>query len=257
MQSIFANRKDYYAVLGVAQRAELAEIKKAYHKLALKLHPDKNPSEAAKEAFTIVNRAYEVLSDSSKRGAYDQAGFDTTDADNMPQGPPPMSPEDVFAAFFSQSFPHVRPHRHRPRYADSPGHTFTLNIMHLLPLLVLMLFFLFAGERTSASQYSLFRTSTYSVTRYTAQSGSVYFVTPDFAETGQALAQLERDVDASRARFLAAHCKAEMGHKARMKSEAASDGRAAAKSAADDVRTPLCSSAAKDPSVPLHVLLVA
>lgn len=66
--------KDYYKVLGVARGANDDEIKKAYRKLALKYHPDKNKSPQAEERFKEVAEAYEVLSDKKKRDIYDQYG---------------------------------------------------------------------------------------------------------------------------------------------------------------------------------------
>ena len=67
--------KDYYAVLGVAKNAEADAIKKAYRKLALKYHPDKNPGDKqAEEKFKEITEAYAVLSDADKRRQYDQFG---------------------------------------------------------------------------------------------------------------------------------------------------------------------------------------
>lgn len=68
-------KKDYYEVLGVGRSADKDEIKKAYRKLALKYHPDKNPdNKEAEERFKEVNEAYEVLSNEDKRRRYDQFG---------------------------------------------------------------------------------------------------------------------------------------------------------------------------------------
>lgn len=67
--------KDYYSALGVAKTATAAEIKKAYRKLALKFHPDKNPGDSkAEERFKEISEAYAVLSDQEKRQQYDQFG---------------------------------------------------------------------------------------------------------------------------------------------------------------------------------------
>ncbi len=71
------SKRDYYEVLGVAKTASEDEIKKAYRKLAMKHHPDRNQGEASKgaeEKFKEVKEAYEMLSDAQKRAAYDQHG---------------------------------------------------------------------------------------------------------------------------------------------------------------------------------------
>ena len=69
------NKRDYYEVLGVEKGADLEAIKKAYRKMAMKYHPDRNPdNKEAEEKFKEVGEAYEVLSDSDKRARYDQYG---------------------------------------------------------------------------------------------------------------------------------------------------------------------------------------
>lgn len=66
--------RDYYRTLGISREATEEEIKKAYRKLALKYHPDKNPDANAEEKFKEIGSAYEVLSDKSKRDTYDRYG---------------------------------------------------------------------------------------------------------------------------------------------------------------------------------------
>ncbi len=69
-----AAKRDFYEVLGVNKSASVEEVKKAYRKLALQWHPDRNKSPNAHEKFKEINEAYEVLSDAKKRETYDQFG---------------------------------------------------------------------------------------------------------------------------------------------------------------------------------------
>ena len=72
-----STKRDYYDVLGVDRNADEQAIKKAYRKLAMKYHPDRNPdNKEAEEKFKEVNEAYEVLSDATKRQNYDQFGHE-------------------------------------------------------------------------------------------------------------------------------------------------------------------------------------
>ena len=118
-------KKSHYDALGVAKSASEAEIKKAYRKLALKLHPDKNSAPSAENAFKSLNAAYDCLSDARKKEIYDQYGAEASEqmsheADNGRTGfggrgfggmhgfghrgggfaRGEMSPEDLFNMFF-------------------------------------------------------------------------------------------------------------------------------------------------------------
>jgi tetratricopeptide (TPR) repeat protein len=109
-------RGAHYRVLSISENASENDIKKAYRKLALKLHPDKNSAPHADEAFKAVGLAYATLSDSQKRTIYDRYGEE--DPDNRGGGPGGMrhggfhggggqevSPEEIFNMFFGGGFP--------------------------------------------------------------------------------------------------------------------------------------------------------
>ncbi|KAL6646879.1 hypothetical protein ACP70R_015573 [Stipagrostis hirtigluma subsp. patula] len=115
---------DYYKVLQVERGASDDELKKAYRKLAMKWHPDKNPSnkKEAEAKFKQISEAYEVLSDSQKRAVYDQYGEDGLKGQGPPPGAGPSgssyyggdestfrfnprSADDIFAEFFGFSSP--------------------------------------------------------------------------------------------------------------------------------------------------------
>ena len=123
MKDIASKKNDYYAVLSVERRATENEIKKAYRKLAVKIHPDKCQGTGAEEAFKIVSKAFACLSDAEKRAAYDRYG-----SEEGPQGmaagmrrrhagqahspfggfEDDIDPREIFNMFFGGGMPGVR-----------------------------------------------------------------------------------------------------------------------------------------------------
>ncbi|CAG0955550.1 Chaperone protein DnaJ [Planctomycetaceae bacterium] len=93
-------KRDYYEILGVEKNASADELKKAYHKLALKYHPDRNQGDKDAEGkFKEAAEAYGVLSDEGKRRSYDQFGHAGVDAQGFPGGGQFTNVEDIFSAF--------------------------------------------------------------------------------------------------------------------------------------------------------------
>ena len=113
-----ADKRDYYEVLGVSKTANVDEIKKAYRKLAMQYHPDRNPgNKEAEEKFKEATEAYEILSDEKKRSQYDKFGFQGVHSDfadaygrggfdfsSMFGGGGFGDLDDIFSSFFGGGF---------------------------------------------------------------------------------------------------------------------------------------------------------
>ncbi len=98
------SKRDYYTVLDVAKTASEADIKKAYRRLAMKFHPDRNPDDkTSEESFKEAKEAYEVLSDAGKRATYDQYGHAGLDPQRGGGGAG-MNPGEGFGDIFGDVF---------------------------------------------------------------------------------------------------------------------------------------------------------
>jgi DnaJ family protein B protein 12 len=172
---------EYYEILEVKRECEEADVKKAYRKLALALHPDKNGAPGADEAFKMVSKAFQVLSDPQKRAIYDRSGGDPESrfggmSSSGPSAGFPtssfggtafegeLSPEDLFNMFFGggpafaagpvftasfgpAGFRTTRVHtqRARPQEQQQEPATPRSLFVQLLPLLILFAFSLLSA----------------------------------------------------------------------------------------------------------------
>ena len=96
-------KQDYYETLGVKRDASEADLKKAYRRLAMKYHPDRNPdNDSAEKNFNEAKEAYEVLADGEKRSAYDQFGHAGVDPSSRMGGggPGAAGVGEIFGAIF-------------------------------------------------------------------------------------------------------------------------------------------------------------
>ncbi|MGQ7111563.1 DnaJ domain-containing protein, partial [Escherichia sp. TWPC-MK] len=114
-------KQDYYEILGVSKTAEEREIKKAYKRLAMKYHPDRNQGDKEAEAkFKEIKEAYEVLTDSQKRAAYDQYGHAAFEQGGMGGGGFGGGADfsDIFGDVFGDIFGGGRGRQRAARGAD-------------------------------------------------------------------------------------------------------------------------------------------
>lgn len=142
------NKEDYYAVLGVEKSATSDEIKKAYKKLALKFHPDKNQAPGADEAFKMISVAVSVLGDEEKRRSFDRFGVGNGNSMGHSGGgggfaspfgahfghaggfEGEISPEELFNMFFNSAF--AQPHQQQGAHSfgAGPGQFFFSSNFH-------------------------------------------------------------------------------------------------------------------------------
>ncbi|EQC41148.1 hypothetical protein SDRG_01126 [Saprolegnia diclina VS20] len=183
--------KNHYAVLGVEKTADDNEIKKAYRKLALKLHPDKNSAPGAEDAFKAVGKAFTVLSDDQKRADYDRFG-DNAPSENGGQAPrayryqqDDISPEEIFNMFFGGGLhPQRARQRQRPSQHNAVPRTPMQQLLQFLPLILVFCLSLLSFPAERNVPFSLQPTNEHSVLRNTRMrnvvNGIPYYVAKDF-----------------------------------------------------------------------------
>lgn len=211
--------KDYYKTLGIQRDASDEEIKKAYRKLALRFHPDKNSDANAEEKFKEIGEAYEVLSDKKKRDTFDRFGEEglrpgsgssgssrttrsTSYGYGRAFGESDITPEEIFNMFFngglaSGSFRSRRwqsSTSQRRQFHNSNSNNHGANHHHgeqevspgvnllvqLLPVLVLISLSLASYWLQTDPPYSLHATSKYIFKRNLEPYGIPYYVKDDF-----------------------------------------------------------------------------
>uniref|UniRef100_A0A668AB43 DnaJ homolog subfamily B member 14 n=1 Tax=Myripristis murdjan TaxID=586833 RepID=A0A668AB43_9TELE len=200
--------KDYYEVLGISKEASEDELKKAYRKLALKFHPDKNHAPGATEAFKKIGNAYAVLSNPDKRRQYDLTGGEEPSSPGHAHGggfdfhrgfEADITPEDLFNMFFGGGFPSCNVLFDRCTQCVVCVQGGFSMFIQLMPIVVLILVSILSQLMVSTPPYSLYsRPSTgQTVKRQTENLRVDYYVTRDFKSEykGNALQQIEKNVE--------------------------------------------------------------
>ncbi|CAG4958321.1 unnamed protein product [Colias eurytheme] len=180
--------KDYYEILGVTKEATDSDIKKAYKKLALQLHPDKNHAPGAAEAFKAIGNAAAVLTDAEKRKQYDLRGEEPahtphTHHQYYARGfESDLTAEELFNMFFgATAFSGGGPTVYTRRRAREPEQRDNhAGLVQLLPVLVLVLLSMMSGFFISEPVYSLSPNAKYPVPRDTVNLKVPYYVKENF-----------------------------------------------------------------------------
>ncbi len=144
VKQVLRQRKDYYEMLGITRNASEAEIRVAYKKLAIQLHPDKNKHPMAEEAFKKVGLAHSTLIDSEKRRIYDRGGEESVLRAESGGGGPrarrhPHAEDFLFEDMMQQFFGFAA-HRNRPGAGDNAPAGAAPNV--LLMFMPILFFFL-------------------------------------------------------------------------------------------------------------------
>nr|XP_055031583.1 dnaJ homolog subfamily B member 12b [Misgurnus anguillicaudatus] len=205
--------KNYYEILGVQKEASDEDLKKAYRKLALKFHPDKNHAPGATEAFKAIGNAYAVLSNVEKRRRYDQFGEEKSNTGRSSNAnthfEADISPEDLFNMFFGGGFPTSNGHHMysngRMRFNHNQGERGEHRggglalLMQLMPILILVIVSALSQMMVTNPPYSLsFRPSAgHTHKRVTEHLGVTYYVNERFSQdfSGLSVKQVESSVE--------------------------------------------------------------
>ncbi|KAJ9163114.1 hypothetical protein P3X46_022819 [Hevea brasiliensis] len=223
-------KKDYYDILGLEKTCSVEDVRKAYRKLSLKVHPDKNKAPGAEEAFKAVSKAFQCLSNEESRKKYDLTGSDEPVYERRAprhhggQGGyngynDDFDPDEIFRQFFFGGMPPATTQFRSfnfgggmgPRTADNASGFNVRALIQLLPVLVILLLnFLPSSEPL----YSLSRSYPYEY-RFTTQKGVNFYVKStkfeqDYPPGSQERATLEGKVERDYASVLAQNCRFEL-----------------------------------------------
>ncbi|XP_077218222.1 dnaJ heat shock amino-terminal domain protein (DUF1977) [Tasmannia lanceolata] len=190
--------KDYYSILGVEKSCTVEEIRRAYRKLSLKVHPDKNKAPFSEEAFKMVSKAFKCLSDEQARRQYDQTGlveeFEFNQQHNVRRRrrrrtehdmfDVDFDPDEIFRSFFFGSQPDVfrAAHVYRARgmateqRENANVHRVGFNLLALLHVLPILVIFLVAYLPFFEPDFSLEKTYTYQIPKVTEKHGVEFYV---------------------------------------------------------------------------------
>ncbi|KAG7207829.1 hypothetical protein KM043_009430 [Ampulex compressa] len=257
--------KDYYEILGVTKEATDSDIKKAYKKLALQLHPDKNKAPGAAEAFKAIGNAVAILTDVEKRKQYDLYGPEEERVQNAQARQnhshynytrgfeADITAEELFNMFFGGGFPQQEFYMRRPgarwmrqqeaqaQHAHSQQANGYTTFLQMLPVLLLILLTMMSSFFISDPVYSLHSNAKYSVPRTTQGLKVQYYVKENFhTEYQGSLRRLEISVEEEYLNNLKHICYREKNYREAMMWKARNFGDQELFAKARSIETPSC-----------------
>ena len=239
--------KDYYAILGVGRSCSTEEIRKAYRRLSLKIHPDKNKAPGAEDAFKMVSKAFKCLGNDQSRKTYDQPGalegHEFNDQYSNVMRPrtarrrrqttnsfynyeEDLDPDEIFRSFFYGTHDNSfrthnayrargtsRQEQQRREHPVQGGSVINLTI--LMHLAVVLLFVLFAFIPVWQPEYALQKTYNYPMSKVTQKHGVEYFVSKQdfdrqFPQESASRDNLEEQVFRDYKTMLGRNCRVEL-----------------------------------------------
>lgn len=256
--------KDYYEILGVSKEATDSDIRKAYKKLALQLHPDKNKCPGAAEAFKAIGNAAAILTDAEKRKQYDMFGSEEERIQqsqrhthggyreyNYTRGfEADITAEELFNMFFGGGFPNQNVYTRRGgRWQRTESHTqnreqqangYTV-FLQMLPILLLIVLSMMSSFFISDPIYSLHSSSKFPVQRKTLNLKVPYYVKENFhTEYQGSLRRLEITVEEEYITNLRHSCYREKNYRETMVWKARNFGDRELFQKAQNIRMPSC-----------------
>ncbi|CAK9831845.1 DnaJ homolog subfamily B member 12 [Anthophora retusa] len=256
--------KDYYEILGINKDATDSDIKKAYKKLALQLHPDKNKAPGAAEAFKAIGNAVAILTDVEKRKQYDMYGPEEERMQspqtrqnhthyNYARGfETDITAEELFNMFFGGGFPQpefyvrrsgrwTRQQDQQAQHAHSQQANGYTTFLQMLPVLLLILLTMMSSFFISDPVYSLHSNAKYSVPRTTQGLKVQYYVKENFhTEYQGSLRRLEISVEEEYLNNLRHACFREKNYRESMMWKARNFGDTELFTKAKNIDTPSC-----------------
>ncbi|XP_011502065.1 PREDICTED: dnaJ homolog subfamily B member 12 [Ceratosolen solmsi marchali] len=253
--------KDYYEILEIRKDATDSDVKKAYKKLALQLHPDKNKAPGAEEAFKAIGNAFAILTDVEKRKQYDLYGTDQERLNSTRQHSPnnytrgfeaDVTAEELFNMFFG-GFPQqqfymyrgggswMRQNEAQAQHTRSQQASDYTTFLQMLPILLLIILTTMSSFYISDPVYSLQHNNKYSVHRMTQNLRIPYYVKENFhTEYEGNLKRLENSVEEEFILALRHSCYREKNYRESMMWKARNFGDQDQFQRAKNIETPSC-----------------